>query len=429
MGTRYYLETYGCSLNTSDSDLIAGRLRKLESLRVTELDEAEVLIFNTCGVKEPTEDRIIHRLEEVSRLGKPVIVAGCLPRISLKRVKKAIPSFAAILGPQSIESLGAILKRVLSGERGIVHLSSDESSKLSYFEGPPNTTICTVPICEGCLGSCAYCAVRFARGPVRSYQIDELVDIVERCVHLGYREIRLTSQDAGVFGDDTGETLPTLLHKLDLIEGSHRFRLGMFNPNLVLDSLNELLEAMSSDHYFRFFHVPLQSGSDQILQKMKRQYTVDEWTSIVHKISDSFPMGTIATDIIVGFPGETNEDFEQTMDVIKQIRPAVVNISKYGDRPGTVASRSREKVDTGIKKDRSRALSSLVAEISLESNQRWTRWSGMVLVTKPGSKGGHVCRNESYRPIIVDDDLTAGELVNVRVVSAKRTHLIGEVTS
>ncbi len=429
MGTIYYLETYGCSLNASDSDLIAGRLHKLDSLRVTELDEAEVLIFNTCGVKEPTEDRIIHRLEEVSRLGKPVIVAGCLPRISLDRVKKAIPSFAAILGPQSIESLGTILKRVLSGERGIVHLASDESSKLSYFEGPPNTTICTVPICEGCLGSCAYCAVRFARGPVRSYQVDELADVVERCVHLGYREIRLTSQDAGVFGDDTGATLPTLLRRLDQIEGPHKFRLGMFNPNLVLNSLNELLEAMSSDHYFRFFHVPLQSGSDRILQKMNRLYTTDEWSSIVHKISNLFPMSTIATDIIVGFPEETDDDFEQTMDIIRKVRPTVVNISKYGDRPGTVASRSRKKVDTRIKKDRSRALSSLVAEISLESNQRWIGWSGMVLVAGPGPKGGYVCRNESYRPIIVDDDLTAGDLVNVRVVSAGRTHLIGEVTS
>lgn len=169
MTFRFYLETYGCSLNTADSDIIVGRLRELEADRVHDVHDADLIILNSCGVKEPTEDRIIHQLEELSKESAPVIVTGCLPRISLSRIERAIPDYAAILGPQSIESLGVVVPRVLRGERGIQHLDSDEASKLKWFEGPPDSVICTVPICEGCLGSCAYCAVKFARGQVKSH--------------------------------------------------------------------------------------------------------------------------------------------------------------------------------------------------------------------------------------------------------------------
>jgi threonylcarbamoyladenosine tRNA methylthiotransferase CDKAL1 len=159
MGLKYYLETYGCSLNTADSDIIVARLKAIKGQRVEDINEAELILLNTCGVKEPTEDKIIHRLEELSREKTPVIVTGCLPKISLKRVEDAIPDFAALLGPQSIETLALIIPRILEGERGIRHVESDNAYKLRWFAGPPDSVICTVPICEGCLGSCAYCAV------------------------------------------------------------------------------------------------------------------------------------------------------------------------------------------------------------------------------------------------------------------------------
>jgi len=423
---RFYLETYGCSLNKSDSDIIVGHLASLGAERVEDSDNANVLILNTCGVKEPTEDRIVHRLETLSGGTVPVVITGCLPRISLDRIKTVIPDFAAVLGPQSIESLGPIVERVFHGERSIVNLESDSGSKLRLFEGPPNSVICTVPICEGCLGSCAYCAVRFARGEVRSHSISEIRDVVERCVHLGYREIRLTSQDAGVFGHDTGEDLVKLLATLDGIDGAHMYRLGMFNPNLVLESIDDIVEVMTSDHYFKFFHVPLQSGSDRILESMARQYTVDQWRLITGMIRKRIPRATIATDIIVGFPGESNDDFELTLELLESIRPSVVNISKYGDRPGTRASKSTEKVDTSIKKARSRQLSDSVHQMVTQENETWIGWSGRVIVTEPGPKGGIVCRNSAYKPIVVHEDLKFGTIVQVEVVSAHRTHLAAQ---
>ena len=232
MGFKYYLETYGCSLNTADSDIIVGRLNAIEGQRVKDIDDAELILLNTCGVKEPTEDKIVHRLEELAQGATPIVVTGCLPKISLERVEKAVPGFAALLGPQSVETLASIVPRVLEGERGIRHIESDGAYKLKWFAGPPDSVICTIPICEGCLGSCAYCAVKFARGKVRSYSIDDIRQKIERCVHLGYREIRLTSQDAAVYGSDTGESLADLMQSVGSIEGPHRFRLGMFNPNL-----------------------------------------------------------------------------------------------------------------------------------------------------------------------------------------------------
>lgn len=422
---RFYLETYGCSLNAADSDMMVGRLHQLGATRVDDVDEADLIIVNTCGVKEPTEDRIIFRLGELSALDKPVIVTGCLPKISLHRVETAIPNYAAILGPQSIDSLGDIAHRVIDGERGIKHLSSDSSSKLQFFEGPPDSVICTIPICEGCLGNCAYCAVKFARSGVRSYSIDEVFDVARRAIHTGYREVRLTAQDAGAFGHDTGETLVDLLSRLDTIAGDHRFRLGMFNPNLVIDYLPSLMDVFKSDHFFKFFHVPLQSGSDRILRLMRRKYSVSDWISVVDTIRRYFPNSTIATDIIVGFPGESDDDFEETIDVISSVRPQVVNISKYGDRPRTAASRSKDKVDTFAKKERSRRLSRLVHDMVVEDHRSWINKIERILVTGTAPKGGTMGRTDTYLPVIVVARIPVGSTVEVKIVDADKTHLVG----
>jgi len=422
----FYLETYGCSLNMADSDIMVGRLHKTGAVRVNSPEEADVIIVNTCGVKEPTEDKIVHRLSELSHLSAPVIVAGCLPKISLHRVERAIPDFGAILGPQSIDTLGHIVDRVVRGERGIVCLDSDVTSKLQFYEGPPGSVVCTVPICEGCLGSCTYCAVRLARSTIRSYSIDEIFRVVRRAVHTGYREIRLTAQDAGAFGHDTGESLLELLHSLDSIPGEHMFRLGMFNPDLVADYVHDLLDVMKSPHFFKFFHVPLQSGSDRILRLMARRYRFDEWREIVLTIRNAFPTATIATDIIVGFPGETEDDFAATIDAIEETHPQIVNISKYGDRPGTKAARARNKVDTKVKKERSRRLSRLVHRIVDADRRRWVGWRGYVLVTGHGPKGGIMARTPSYLPVILSEDLEMGSRVPVEIVHAKTTYLVGQ---
>jgi MiaB/RimO family radical SAM methylthiotransferase len=237
----------------------------------------------------------------------------------------------------------------------------------------------------------------------------------------------LTGQDTGVYGYETGETLVELLQALDAIEGTHMFRLGMFNPHHILASIDEFLQVMSSPHFFKFFHIPLQSGSNNTLGDMERRYSVEDWQSAVRSIRKKIPLATIATDIIVGFPGETDEDFDKTIEVISDIKPSVVNISKYGDRPGTVASRARNKVNTSVRKDRSRQLSALVAEVVTEQNTTWLGWTGPVLVVSAASKGGTLCRNTSYKVVIIQKQLTPGTTVNVEITKAHRTHLAATV--
>jgi threonylcarbamoyladenosine tRNA methylthiotransferase CDKAL1 len=425
----YYLETYGCSLNTADSDIMIGRLKKIDAYSVTDIEQANIIILNTCGVKEPTEDRIIHRLEELSRGNKPVIVTGCLSKISLARIEKAIPGYAAIVGPQAIESMIEIVPRVLAGQRGIAHLESTDVSKLMWLEASKESVICTIPICEGCLGNCTYCAVKFARGQVKSHSEKEICRAISICTRAGNREIRITSQDLGVYGVDINSNLSTLIQKIDEIEGPHRFRLGMFNPNLPTGLIDDLLRIMKSNHFFKFFHIPLQSGSDSILNAMGRQYSVEKWEKIISTIRGTFNDATIATDIIVGYPGETSDDFALTMDVIQRVRPSVVNISKYGDRPGTLASKSKNKVETLTKKERSRQLTTLANRILLEDNKSWVGWAGSAMVTEVGSRSGFLCRNPSYKSIIVHDRLQLGSIVNLQIVKASRNHLIGEITS
>ncbi|TFG10426.1 tRNA (N(6)-L-threonylcarbamoyladenosine(37)-C(2))-methylthiotransferase [Candidatus Thorarchaeota archaeon] len=425
---RYYLETYGCSLNMADSDLMVGRLALIGGKRISEPDSADILIVNTCAVKEPTEDRVIYRVGELDGADIPLIITGCLPKINLPRLLDAVPHHGAILGPQSVEKLGPVVKAVLSGERGIIDLKPDKGSKLRFFQGPPHSVVCTIPICEGCLGACSYCAVRFARESVRSYSIETLGEVVKNAVSSGYKEIRLTAQDAATYGSDTGESLINLLSRLDEIPGDHRFRLGMFNCNLVLDSLDELLGVMNSQHFFRFFHMPVQSGSDAILHSMNRRYSVAEWVSAVRTIRRVLPSSTVATDIIVGHPGETKADFAATMDLIRTVRPEVVNISKYGDRPGTPASESDVKVDTSVKKNRSRRLSKLVSTILSQKAKAWLGWVGPVLVTSLAPKGGLLARTPSYRPVIIDNDVPLGTTLPVQISSAERTYLVGEVS-
>ncbi|MHA1942854.1 MAG: radical SAM protein, partial [Candidatus Thorarchaeota archaeon] len=218
-----------------------------------------------------------------------------------------------------------------------------------------------------------------------------------------------------------------LLKVVGKIEGTHKYRLGMFNPDLVLDSIDDILQAMDNPRFFKFFHIPLQTGSDTVLRAMKRRYTVTEWEGIVRKVRDRFSDATIATDIITGFPSEKESDFEQTLDVIRRVRPSVINISKYGDRPGTLASKSKDKVNTNTKKQRSRILTNLVNEILTESNKSWVGWTGSIILTEKGSKGGIVGRNESYKTVIVQDDASLGTIVDVEITSVEKTHLNGKI--
>ncbi|MHA1506888.1 MAG: tRNA (N(6)-L-threonylcarbamoyladenosine(37)-C(2))-methylthiotransferase [Candidatus Asgardarchaeia archaeon] len=427
MTSKVFIKTYGCALNKSDTEIMGGILERAGYSIVDDIDEAEVVIVNTCGVKDPTEHRVLHYLRRLSNLDKKVIVAGCLPKMCLERVKKAIPNFSAIIGPYQIYEIDKIVKRSLMGDR-FVKISED--FKIGKFPRHYlSNLIGIIPIAYGCLGRCTYCSVKFARGRLKSRPLDLIVEELKEMVKRGFKEIWLTAQDTGVYGRDLGYNLVDLMEECRNVKGKFFIRIGMMTPNSLNEMLEEFLDVFKDDKFYKFLHIPVQSGSNRILKMMGRRYTVEEFINISKRVRESIPMVSIATDIIVGFPSESLEDFKESIRLVEEIKPDVVNISRYGDRPGAESSKFEGKIPTHVKVERSRIMSKVIDRVAYERNRSWLGWSGEVLITEYGSRGSFICRNFAYKPIVIKrgGGLEMGDTVKVRVVDVRPHFLIGSL--
>lgn len=422
------METYGCSANRSHSEIMKGLLEKAGCKIVENPELANVLIVNTCIVKDPTEKKMIHRIQYLSDKypNKKMIVAGCMPMGEYGLVRKIVPG-ASILGPNNVLDVAECVNKTLNGEI-VEYLDYKRETKLLKPRVRFNPYIGITEISQGCLGSCTYCIVKKSRGALRSYPLEEIKRDIELSLKSGCKEIWLTSQDCGCYGMDIGVTLVDLLSEIDKIKGKFKVRIGMMNPNNVLSILDDLVECYKSDKIYKFLHVPVQSGSDKVLRKMNRFYKVKEFKRIIKRFKEVFPNITIWTDIIIGFPGETEKDFKETMDLIEEIRPDFVNVSKFGLRPGTAAENMKQ-LDSKIVKERSKKMSELVGKIALEKNKEWIGKECDILVTKRGRrKNQYIGRNSAYKSVLVEskEDLR-GRFVRAKIVDAKRNHLVGQI--
>jgi MiaB-like tRNA modifying enzyme len=425
---RVFLKNFGCSANTADGEAIAGCLTQA-GIQLTALEiEANVLIYNTCAVKGPTENRIINAIKHAPK-GKKIIVAGCLPMISFERLSREV-HFDGAVGPSVGEQIVDVVKRVAAGEQVIDLGKLNEKPKLDLPKISTNPVVSVVPINYGCLGSCAYCCVVFARGHLRSYTVKEVVDRVRRDLADGAKEFWVTSQDTACYGRDLQVNLAELLEALGGLAGDFRVRVGMMTPNMVPDMQDRLIEAFISDKVFKFLHLPVQSGDDETLKRMHRFYTAKEFKSIVDSFRKKFPDLTLATDIIVGFPGETEQAFKNTQRLLQEVKPDVTNVSKFFARPKTAAAQIQEGlVEREEIKRRSAVAAELVKQVSLGRNKRWADWVGDVLIDEKGKvEGSWVGRNFAYKPVVVKstEDLL-GKTVRVKVVEASATYLTGEM--
>jgi len=254
-----------------------------------------------------------------------------------------------------------------------------------------------------------------------SYDVRAIKKQFESAVKDGVKEIWLTSQDTGAYGKDIGLSLPELLRVLLSVKGDYRARLGMLNPNHALEFLDELIEIYKHPNMFRFVHLPVQSASNKILKLMNRKYRVEDFVRIVKKLRKAIPKLTIATDIIVGFPGETEEDFKRTYNLLQELRIPVVNLTKFCPRPGTPAKRMKQ-LDTKIIKQRSRRIGELQAKII--NNQEWLDWQGNIIIDELGKDYSTVGRNDYYKPVVVKNvKLKLGTVVEVRVVNVMQNYL------
>jgi MiaB-like tRNA modifying enzyme len=414
-----YLETYGCAANQSDSEIMAGLLGRAGWAVLTDekiATKADLLILNTCTVKAPTEQRVLFRIAELSKLKKPLVVTGCLAQTQPERIRALAPK-ASIVGTHAITNIAKIAPRVLAGQH--VEELGEGAPKVCVPKMRRNPVIDIVQINQGCASHCNFCGTKAARGDLLSYPLEEIAKEVAAAKAAGCREFWLTSQDCGAYGLDNGTNLAHLLKEItDKIKGKYCLRVGMANPTFVKTYLNELIEAYQHPNVFKFLHIPAQSGSDKVLSDMKRGHTAADVIKIVKESRKSFPEIQIWTDIIVGYPTETDDDFLASIRLIDEIKPDYVNVSRFGSRPRTEAARLKP-LATEVLKDRSRRMSAVCREIALEQNKKWLGWSGPVLVDEfNAEKQSWIGRNFAYKPIVLKTRQNIGETADVKIVAA-----------
>ena len=415
------IETYGCTLNQADSRIM-GHILKENGYEVEYgkyEGNADYLIVNTCTVKSPTENKIIYRLRKLKGLGKKLIVAGCLASADTQKVINIVPD-ASIITTSNVNKIADVLKFIENGKNVVID-SYNRIDKLQYgLEN--NSVIARIPISEGCLSNCSFCETKFARGPLNSFSEELILRAVKNAVEQGSKEIELTSQDIGAYGADRKTNIAELLKKVVEIEGSFKVRVGMLNPEHLHKYFDELLEAYKSEKVYKFFHLPVQSGSNKILRDMNRRYTVEDFASYVSEIRKKLN-ASIATDIIVGYPTESEDDFEKSVELIKEIRPEVVNISKFGARPHAPASRLKQLSGKTIK-ERSIILSRIAREIEFNERNKHVGERREVLITEKNRKS-YTGRDNAYNEIAVLGQVNLGESVEVEITGNSAACFVG----
>jgi MiaB-like tRNA modifying enzyme len=396
-----YLENYGCTANKFDFEIIIGLLKKEKHQITSDFSKADIFLINTCGVKQPTEDKILEKLRFLNLLNKPIIITGCLPRINLEAITKAAPNtLSAVLDSKSIHRIPRAIKDTEKNRKNIKYFSKTPLMKLKLPKIRLNQTIEIIQISEGCPGSCSFCCVKKARGNLFSYPKKNIIRNVFQAVTEGAKEVWITSQDNATYGIDKKTSLAKLLKECCNINGKFKLRNGMMNPDQALRILPDLLEAYKNEKIFKFLHLPVQSGDDGVLKAMNRKYTVKEFKKTIRYFRNAFPEITLATDIICGFPNETKQAFKRTIELIKEIQPDHVNISRFFPRPNTPAEKIKQ-LSVGEIKARSTEATKIVKEISLKRNKRWLNWEGEIIVDKKGRNDSWIGRNYAYKPIVI----------------------------
>ncbi len=467
--TSFHIETYGCTLNFADSEQMAGLLKNAQFLPVANIEEADFIILNTCTVKSPTETAFFKRLAELKERfpGRPVIIAGCIPQTDPGKLKEY-----SLLGTRSIQHIVEVVEETLN-DNLIRILASGENPPLNLPKIRKNPVIEIIPISRGCLSACTFCKTKAARGNLQSYPVSEIAERAAQAVRQGVKEIWLTSQDSFCYGFDIGASLPSLLKELIKIPGDFRIRLGMGSPCHLKKIKDELFPLLNEEKLFKFLHLPVQSGSNKVLTAMKRGNTQEEFLEMVKELKEKVPRATLATDIIVGFPSETEEDYWETLNLIRAVSPDVANISKFWARSKTPAAKMNQLPGEVIK-HRSKVLTSICHNISLLQNERWLGQEGRIIIDEAGrvdeesrdagrentggegqetgggdiireeslageaggkGKKGVSClplkqwigRNESYKPVIVRGDFRLGEVVKVKITRVGNFDLRGEI--
>ena len=414
---KFYLEVYGCTANKSDYSLIKGILKDNNHEIVEDIDDADSLVLITCTVIDTTEQRMLSRLKAFKKTGKSVIVAGCMASIQTDKIKSIIPD-AKLLPPQYSYHLLDIID---NSKTSFIDKNKTLFSK--YYDD----VVAPISIAEGCTLSCSYCITSLARGKLKSYPINQIIQDVCSAIKQGCKEIQLTAQDTSAYGFDCRSNLGELLINVCKIKDNYRVRVGMMNPYTALKNIDSIIKGFDDPKIYKFLHLPVQSGDNEILNKMNRKYIVDDFLKIIKKFRKKYQDITISTDIIAGFPTETDEQFQHTINLLKTVKPDITNITRYSARPYTKAKTMEGRIKTEIVKERSKILSELCSIISKENNLRHIGKRYNALVTELGKNKTFVGRTENYKPIVLKEKVDIGEFITVEVTDAASTYLVGSI--
>jgi len=420
---KIFVEAYGCSASFADSEMISGLIVNGGHTLATSPSESDLNLIVTCSVKDTTANKMMYRIKSLKT--KPLIVAGCLAKAEQNNVEKFVEN-ASLLGPNSLGKTLDVINSTLMGKKQIA-LEDSDLSKVGLPKVRLNSAVGIVEIASGCMSECTFCQTKLAKGDLSSYRLGDIVRQVQTEIKEGCKEVWLTSTDNGCYGFDIGTDLPTLVNAVSEIPKDFMIRVGMMNPMYMSRIKQNLIESYDNEKVFKFLHIPVQSGSDKVLNDMKRGHTSETFREIVKKTKERFENFTISTDIIVGFPSETEEDFQKTIALLDETKPDVVNLSKYSARPGTDAAELKQ-IDAAEIKRRSKVIFTQINKISLKSNEKWIGWKGKVLFdenTEEGIKG----RNYAYKPISIDEKVNIGQSHIVEITKATRKRLIGKIAS
>jgi tRNA-2-methylthio-N6-dimethylallyladenosine synthase len=437
VANKYKIFTFGCQMNVHDSEVIAGLLQQLGYEEADELEEASLLIFNTCCVRENPERKIFGRVGNLRQLKEEnprlvIAICGCMVQQpeQLERIRKELPHVNLVFGTHNVHRLPELLTQVQeTGER----LFEVWDTEGTIVEGLPAARLdglkAFVNIIYGCTNFCTYCIVPYVRGRERSRQPEAIRREIEDLAAQGYREVTLLGQNVNAYGKDLDEdvTFAGLLRMLDGSGGMERIRFTTSHPR---DMSDELIEAMADlPTVCEHLHLPLQAGSDRILAKMNRGYTKEQYINLVNRIRDRIPDIALTSDLIVGFPGETEEDFEETLRVVEEIQLDSAFTFIFSPRPGTVAAKMEDQVPEEVKRERIYRLIELQNRISLERNRVLTGSIQEVLVEGPSQTDPdkYMGRTRGNKLVIFTGAAERGRLVPVKITEARTWSLHGEL--
>uniref|UniRef100_A0A0A1WDX7 tRNA-t(6)A37 methylthiotransferase n=1 Tax=Zeugodacus cucurbitae TaxID=28588 RepID=A0A0A1WDX7_ZEUCU len=425
-----YVKTWGCAHNNSDSEYMAGQLAAFGYNLTDRKENADLWLLNSCTVKNPSEDTFRNEIQSGMAKGKHVVVAGCVPQGA---PKSDYLHGLSVIGVQQIDRVVEVVEETLKGHSVRLLQNKKEHGKrvagarLALPKVRKNPLIEIIPINTGCLNQCTYCKTKHARGDLVSYPPQEIVDRAIQAFAEGCCEIWLTSEDTGAYGRDIGASLPELLWQLVEVIPEHcMLRVGMTNPPYILEHLEEIAKILNHPRVYAFMHVPVQSGSDSVLGEMKREYCRSDFEHVVDFLRSRVPGVTIATDIICGFPTETEEDFEETMDMCAKYHFPSLFINQFFPRPGTPAAKM-ERIPANLVKKRTKRLTDLFNSYSPYDGRKGEQYT--VLVTEIShDKQHYVGHNKSYEQILLPmRNNLLGTAVRVRITDTSKFSMMAEI--